>query len=38
VQLDPQFRRAWANLAWAYAKFGYPDKSKDATARANSHP
>ena len=36
VQLDPRSRLAWTNLVWAYTKFGYPDKARDATVRANS--
>jgi hypothetical protein len=26
----------WNNLIWAYAKFGYATRSKDAVARANA--
>ncbi len=36
VQLDPDYRQAWANLAQCYAHFGYADKSKAALVQANA--
>jgi Flp pilus assembly protein TadD len=36
LQLEPDYRLAWANLATCYAHFGYPDRAKAAAEKANA--
>lgn len=36
LQIAPNYRLAWSNLAHCYARFGYMDRAKVAAANANS--